>query len=181
MNLKTQILGIVGAAAMTLAIASPAFAQDATNVTVTGGELTITNPLAADFAGAAITGAAQTTTAALAAFSVSDLRGTGDGWHVTAQATQFSTGGVTPITLAANSLTMSEPTVAANGTTSPNPTVNAGPYTIDGAAVSVASAAVDTGMGTYDFSATTLTLSLPANVKAGTYSSTVTVSAVTAP
>lgn len=167
------------ALAFAFAVAAPAvFASDGTTATVTGGSLTITNPVAADFAGASITGVDQTTTAALDAFSVSDLRGSGAGWHTTAQASTF-TG--TNHNLAVSSLKMSVPTVAANGTTSPDPTVATGPYTIDNGAVSIASAAANAGMGTYDFSATTLTLALPANVYADTYASTVTISVVTAP
>ncbi|MDQ5823111.1 MAG: WxL domain-containing protein [Chloroflexota bacterium] len=162
-----------------MAIMAPAaFASDGTTATVTGGSLTISNPLAADFAGRSVTGAAQTTTAALDAFSVSDLTGTGDGWHVTAQATTF-TGA--DHALAAGSLSMSQPTVASPNTASPDPIVAAGAYTIDNGAVEIASADVDEGMGIYNFSATTLTLALPADVYADAYASTVTISVVTAP
>lgn len=173
-KLQSALLTLCAFAAM----APAAFASDGTSATVTGGSLSISNPLAANFAGRNVTGADQTTTASLATFSVSDLTGTGDGWHVTAQASQF-TG--TNHNLATGSLEMSEPTVSANGTTSPDPTVATGPYTIDNGAVQVASADVDEGMGIYDFSATTLTLALPADVYADTYASTVTVSVVSAP
>jgi len=172
------------AAGLALATTTPSFAQDGTVATITGGSLTITLPAAADFAAKSITGVAQTTTAALAAFSASDLRGTGAGWHVTAQATQFDNGQLLLLNrkLAASSLSMSQPTVASPDTTSADPTIATGPYTIDGASpVSIASAALNAGMGKYDFSATTLTLALPADVYANSYSSTVTVSVVTAP
>lgn len=159
-------------------MAPAAFASDGTTAVVTGGSLSITNPLAANFAGRSITGANQTTTAALDAYSVSDLRGSGAGWHTTAQASQFTGASHN---LAVGSLLMSAPTVAANGTTSPDPTVTLVDTVIDNGAASVASAAMNEGMGTYDFSATTLTLALPADVYADTYASTVTVSVITAP
>lgn len=159
-------------------MAPAAFASDGTQVVVTGGALSITNPAAANFPGVTLNGAAQSPTAALATFSVTDATGSGDGWHVTAQADQFT--GVSH-NLAAGSLSMSQPTVAANGTSSPDPTVASGPYTIDNGAVEIASADVDEGMGTYDFGATTLTLSVPASAYADTYASTVTISVVTAP
>ena len=176
-------------ASCALAIVAPAaFAADTTNVTVAGGTLTITNPLAADFPGATLNGAAQTKTASLAAFTVDDARGSGAGWNVTAQATRFGevdatgalvTGGKQ---LPASSLALSAPTVTANGTTSAAPTVTAGPYTIDGAsAVKFASAALDTGMGRYDFGATTLSLTVPANAYAKSYRSDVTITAASAP
>ena len=178
----TRRLAISTVAAGTLlatAFTPGAFAADGTTATVTGGSLSITNPLAADFADRSITGVVQTTTAALDAFSVSDLTGSGAGWNVTAQASTFT--GVSH-NLVAGSLSMSQPTVASPDTTSADPTITAGPYTIDnGAAVSIASAALSSGMGEYDFSATTMTLSLPADVFADAYASTVTVSVITAP
>lgn len=159
-------------------MAPAAFAADGTTATVTGGSLGITNPSAADFVGKSITGVDQTTTAALDAYSVSDLRGSGAGWHVTAQASTFT--GVSH-NLAVGSLLMSAPTVAANGTSSPDPSVIIDPVVIDNGATPISSAALNEGMGTYDYSATTLTLALPANVYADVYASTVTISAVTAP
>ena len=177
---RSSVASMVGAAALSLLLVGPAVAAgDTTSATVTGGELSITTPLADDFEGRSITGADQLTTASLAAFTVSDLRGSGAGWHVTVDATQFT--GVSH-NLATGSLTMSAPTVASPDTLSPDPTINTGPYTIDVASpVTIASAAIDTGMGNYDFSATTLTLSLPADVYADTYTSTVTLTAVSAP
>jgi len=126
----------------------------------------LTSPLAADFAGTYVTGVGQTTTAALGAFSVSDTRGNGAGWHVTAQASAFI--GVGPRQLAAGSLSMSKPGVTAGtGATLSGLTVSNGPYVIDDSTpVSIASAAVSAGTGTYLFAATTLTLALPADVYA---------------
>ncbi len=178
---KRTVLSIVGIAALSFTMAAPAYAAgDGTTATVTGGSLSITTPLAADFAERSITGVDQTTTAALAAFSVSDLTGTGEGWTVTAQATNFN--GVTH-NLAEGSLEMSQPTVVANGTTSPEPSIlGSAAYVLDGGSVAtIASADTDEGMGTYDFSATTLTLSLPADVYADAYASTITISVISAP
>ena len=172
-----SIAGIAGVAGVT-GLAGPAFGADGTTATVTGGSLSITSPLAADFAGRSITGAAQTTTAALDAFSVADLTGSGAGWNVTAQASTFT--GLSH-NLAVGSLSMSAPTVASPDTASADPTVAAGPYVIDNGAVSIAAAALNAGMGEYDFSATTLSLALPADVFADVYASTVTISVVTAP
>ena len=177
----TRRLAISTVAAGTLfatAFTPGAFAADTTTATVTGGSLAITNPLAADFEARSITGVAQTTTAALDAFSVSDLRGSGAGWHVLAQASPFTSGANV---LAAGSLSTPALTVTANGTDSADPTMTGGSYVLDGTALQIASAALNDGMGKYDFSASTLSLALPADVFAGAYASTVTISVVTAP
>ena len=185
MNIRrtTQRLAVSTIAATALlaaAFAPSAFAADDTTVTITGGSLSITNPAAGDFAGRGITGAVQTTTATLAPFSVSDLRGSGAGWHVMAQASQFTAPGA--ITLAVGSLSMPLPTVASPDTTSADPTFSIGsPWLIDNGAVQIASAAQSAGMGVYNFTPGDFTLSLPADVRAGVYTSTVTLSVVTAP
>jgi hypothetical protein len=71
----------------------------------------------------------------------------------------------------------------AAGTTSPSPTIADGaPYTIDdGSPVTIATAGTDEGMGSYDFSATTLTLTVPASAYADTYSSDVTITFAVTP
>lgn len=188
-TLRRFTIAAVASSALFAGVASPAFAADDANVTVTGGSLSITNPLAGDFAGVTLDGTAKTTTATFAGFSATDARGTGAGWNVTVQATQFkeyAAGAyvVAGKTLALNSLSLAAPTVAANATTSTAPSITAGPYNVDAAsAVKIASAAADTGMGKYDFTqaATPLTLSVPASAFAKTYRSDVTVSVVTGP
>ena len=169
-------------------VAMPVVASDATDVTVTGGTLTITaDPTVPNFTGVTLNGTAQTTTATLTTFEVNDARGSGAGWNVTVQGTQFKEHDgtiyvVSGKTLAVGSLSMAEPTVAQDGTTSASPSITSGPYTIDDAsAVKIASAATDTGMGKYDFSSTTFTLSIPAKTYATTYRSDVTVSVTTGP
>ncbi|MGZ8693126.1 MAG: WxL domain-containing protein [Gaiellaceae bacterium] len=152
------------------------------------GTLTITSPLAADFAGVTLDGAAQNRTAALDGFSVTHSTVPGAGWTITVQATQFKEyaagayvgGGKT---LPAGSLAMPAPTVTPVGTSSPAPTIEAGaPWAIDGAsAVKIASAPADEGMGQYDFGAVTLSLIVPASAYAKTYRSDVTFSAVVGP
>lgn len=192
---RNRIAAVAALTVATFALGtSTASAADTTDVTVTGGSLTITNPTVDNFTGVTLNGSAQTTTAALASFSVSDLRGTGTGWNVTVGASQFTevnlngTAVTSPRTLALNSLTMTAPTVASPDTTSGDPTMTAGTYTIDGGtSVKIASAAVDAGMGTYNFTnGTALSLALPANTYAldpatKAYRSTVTVSVISGP
>ena len=153
----------------------------AASVVLTGGTLTVTTPTVADFAGVTLNGSAQSTTASMGTFNVTDARGTGVGWNVTVQATQFT---MTGHTLPMDSISMPAPTVAKIANSSGNlPSLTSGPYPIDHAsAVKITSAAADgTGMGSYTYTPGALTLSIPANTYAGTYTSTVTVSVVTGP
>lgn len=193
---RTAITAVAGSVLIVGLGAPAAFAADATDVTVNGGSLGITvDPTAGNFGAVTLDGAAKTTTATFDGFEVNDARGTGAGWNVTVQATQFAewdstlnanAGGYVPSgkTLALNSLSLAAPTVAADGTTSAAPSVLTGPFSIDGgSAVKVASAAAGGGMGKYDFTQATnpLTLSVPASVYAKTYRSTLTVSTVSGP
>lgn len=191
MKLRRSVVIAVGCFLAWGSIAGSAFAADPTDLPIVGGTLSITTaPTAPNFASVTLDGTAKTASVSLSTFEVNDARGTGAGWNVTSQATQFkewdTTLGVYTVggkTLATSSLSQSQPTVAQDGTSSPSPSITAGPYTIDGSggAVKIASAAADTGMGKYDFSATTLTVSVPASTYAKTYRSELTVTVASGP
>jgi hypothetical protein len=175
---KIGLLAGVFFAATTL-LAGTAYAATS-SVILTGGTLSISAPVVGNFTTVVLDGTAKTTPATMGAFTVYDARGTGAGWNVTVQASQFTTG---TKTLAYGSLSMPNQTVTKiDSTSNTAPTVVAGSYLIDSAsALKISSAAVDTGMGSYSYSGGNLTLSIPANAYAGTYTSTVTVSVVTGP
>lgn len=190
MKLRRSVVIAVGCFLAWGAIAGSAFAADPTNLPIVGGTLSITaDPTAPDFASVTLDGTAKTASVSLSTFEVNDARGTGDGWKVTSQATQFKEWDTTlniytvgGKTLATSSLSQAQPTVAQDGTTSASPSITAGPYTIDsGSAVQIASAALNTGMGKYDFSATSLTVSIPASTYARTYRSELTVTVASGP
>jgi hypothetical protein len=88
---KRRALSLVGAAALSLSMVVPALASDDTNLTVTGGTLTMTPsaPTVGNFAGVTLNGTIQDTTATLQDLTVNDATGSGSGWHLTASATQF--------------------------------------------------------------------------------------------
>lgn len=185
--MKRRLVASVLFVALAMGIAVPSFGADPTDLPVVGGTLAITNPTAPNFASVTLDGTAKTAVVALSTFEVNDARGTGAGWNVTAQATRFAEHDGTIYVvlgkqLPLSSLSQAQPTVAQDGTTSPSPSIIAGPYTIDsGTAVKITSAAVDTGMGRYDFSATNLTVSIPSSTYARTYRSDLTVSVVSGP
>lgn len=179
----------MGALAILAVISGPASAADDTLIDVIGGTLSVTNPTVADFANLTLDGTAQTVTTSMDNFAVTDARGTGAGWRVQVNATQFCEWDallstcvlLDGKTLPTGSLSMPAPSVAANGTTSPVPSLTSGPYAIDGSTVTIASAAADEGMGMYDFTTGNLSLSVPASAYARTYKSTVTVSTISGP
>lgn len=193
-------VGICAAPASTFA------AGGSTSFTTTAGTgLTVTGAAPGTLAAVTLNGQVQTQFTTLGSYTALDSTGTGSGWNVTFQATQFTctagsgankcpAGGNS---LPVGSLTMAPPTVACDAASScggqaATPTVSIAANTgIDVAtAVKVASAATNTGMGTYDFTpgnvdATAghnLKLVIPSWVYAGaTYNSTLTVSIGTGP
>jgi hypothetical protein len=161
-----------------------AYSSAQTQVVLTGGgSLDITEPTVGDFGTLELNGTAQQATTTVSNLRVTDPRGTGEGWHVTVQATQL-TDLATQRTLPLRSLSMATPSVARHDSTSSGlPTLQDGPYYIDDtSAVRIASAAVGDGMGSYDFSqGADLTLSVGADAHAGTYTTIVIVSVVAGP
>jgi hypothetical protein len=152
-------------------------------VLTAGSSLDITEPEVGDFGTLVLDGTAKEATAAVSNLRVTDPRGTGEGWHVTVQATQF-TDQATLRTLPLHSLSMATPSVARHDSTSSGlPTLQDGPYYIDDTgAVRIASAAVGDGMGSYDFTeGADLTLSVGADAHAGVYTTTVIVSVIAGP
>jgi hypothetical protein len=145
------------------------------------GSLSVSTPTISDFAGITLSGTVRTTTATMGAFTVTDSRGAGAGWNVTVQASQFTSGShMLPL----GSISMPQPSVVKGTPQSTGlPTILTGPWAIDSAgAIKIASAAADgSGQGSYIFTTGLLTLSVPANTYAGTYTSTVTVSVITGP
>lgn len=186
---RHPLLGMVGAAALSLLLVTPAVAADdlsasaTTTATVKPGFRTIGDPTGTtSFDDVTITGLAQTTTATLGGFTVADLTGTGAGWQVSVEASQFKNVD-TGNTLTTGSLTMARPNAEAQeGVTSTAPSIlPTGSSVIDNGPIEIASAAVDEGMGTYDFDPAGLTLSLPGDVKADTYTSTISLTLAVGP
>jgi hypothetical protein len=163
-------------------------------VSVQSGSLAITTPSASvDFGTVTVDGTVQTVTASLGTMNASDYRGTGEGWNVTVQATQFSQTIGAMKTLPQNSLTLTsvDTISASDGNSSPVPTSPAGPFIIDGvSSVNILSAALSEGMGAYDVTFPANVLELAVDTSAGVvdaannptvYTSTVTWTIATGP
>lgn len=186
MSLRTQTLGFLSAALLTLG--APAAASAATTTAtanVNGGALSLTTSAAPSF-GVTLDGTDQTGTYTVPS-TVTDARGTSAGWNLTLTSTQFSTGGSTPSTLSTGASSLTGVTNACvSGSTCTAPT-NAITYpvavpagTTAPAAVKYFNAAASTGKGKFT-NTPSVNVSVPANSDAGTYTSTLTLAAVSGP
>jgi hypothetical protein len=185
MNMSVVRLTLLGAAIGVLVLSGRA---DAVNVTatgtVTGSTFTATTSATPTFSATLDSGdAAPTYTLP---FTIQDTRGTGVGWNLTVTSTTYSTGGGTPKLLATNASSITSLGTSCASGTCTNPT-NAVAYPLAIPAATSAPAAVkyfnstaDTGMGKFTVTPT-ITVAVPQNAYAGSYSSTVTVSVVTGP
>jgi hypothetical protein len=107
-----------------------------------------------------------------------DARGSGVGWNLTVAATTFTD--ISGHTLAAGTLTGVTSACSAGVTcTAPTNSVTY-PITLGGTASKFFSSAANTGLGKIDVTPT-VSVAIPGNAYAGTYTSTVTLAAVTGP
>jgi hypothetical protein len=184
--MKRRNLAIIIAIALLALTASVVYAETAT-VTITGGTLSVAgNDIL--FAGLTLDGTDQVATSAAGAnnWSATDARGSGAGWNLTIVATDFSDGTHTIDISSANQefmIQLLDANVAVvAGNTQPvsqAATLTAIPES-PAAALKFLSAAVDTGMGSYTLNPN-FALEIPAATYAGTYTSTVTITAVSGP
>lgn len=159
----------------------------APDAVVTGGTLAITELAIADLTPVTLDGTTQTTTAAVTATTLTDPTGTGAGWQVNLQASDFTLDDINKALAVANggtgilpasSLALGAVTIAIvdAGSTAIANIVNISQGKIDTTAgINILSAPLNEGMGTYTVSMDPMTLTLlPATAYAGTYTSTVT-------
>ena len=194
-NLKSRFLVILGACVLLLALftggSAVAFADSGTNATavVTGGNLSEQGPSGGVGASAVtLNGADQTTSYALP-LAVIDARGNGGGWNLTITSTQFTTGGANPQTLPTSASTIAAaPAVsctAGSTCTAPVNSVSYSPLVVPAGAtapnaVKFFSAAAGSGLGSFTITPT-ISVLIPANAYAGSYSSSVSVAVVSGP
>jgi hypothetical protein len=160
-----------------------AFADTSGTAAITEGTLAMVAPAAVTFA-ATLSGEDQVVTADQA-IDVKDNTGAGSGWHLTLTTTTFTAGTKTLATDSVNEKTAPTNacdvsvtcTLASNTVTYPVaiPAAATAPP-----AVTIMNAATDTGMGGQT-STHTMSLAVPGNAGAGSYSSTWTYSLVSAP
>ena len=187
---RSLLLAGSAAALLTLGVAGTAGAQtDSTTVTVslTGAStLSLDAPTSATASGSAAPGSAINV--AVGTTTVTDNRGSLLGWAVTATSTDLTTDGTdtgttagdgTGETIPSVAMTWATGTIAASGTSllSGVAVGAGGPFTTTSTAVPVAVSALGSGGGTFTYPAT-VALVVPPNVLAGTYTATITQTAV---
>jgi hypothetical protein len=176
-------------------------------LSLTSGTMTLTSPSALAWSGT-VNGLDQQlvdTTAAHQSYLVNDSTGSAPGWHVTASATQFTTGGGTPSTLANTGTFVTNGSVSSIvSATAPTATCLSGstctlptdtttyPVALTTAATTptafnIYDASAATGLGSITIGGSTATnpvgwwLNVPSNTLAGTYTSTVTLEIISGP
>jgi acetylornithine deacetylase/succinyl-diaminopimelate desuccinylase-like protein len=153
--------------------------------TVTGGATLSASSAGTPTFSLTLNGVDQTASYTLPAQAI-DPRGTGAGWNMTVTSTQFKDASGHTFPTTASSITAASNVCGAGSTcTTATNSVSYASLTLPSAPVAPAAvkffnAAANTGMGKVDVSAT-VSVAVPANVFAGTYTSTVTVSIVSGP
>ena len=149
----------------------------------TGGSLTIGSPASASFPAVSLNGTNQSTTAS-AVFSPSDMTGSGSGWNVQGTSTTFTNGSGATLATTATQVTAGSAVVASGNCSLPTNSIGY-PVTLPAAATAptpakLYNAAANPGSGP---STLTLTfkLTIPANARTGSYTSTWTFSIASGP
>ena len=184
---KTALIAMLVMAAALLAVAAARAATITVNATVTGGATLSVAGVGSPTFALTLNGADQTTTYTLPVIVI-DARGlaAGGGWNLTVTSTQFKDASSHTFPTTASTITA---VATACGTSStctlptnsvPNTNLAVPAATVAPAAVKYLNAANATGLGTTNVNAT-VSVAVPANVFAGTYTSTVTVSIVAGP
>jgi len=177
--MKQRILITLSVAAVALIAATAALAGTLTTTATIGGTAGISlnlpaNPSITD----TLDGSDQTASYA-PVLGLVDARGSGAGWNITVSATNFSDG--SGHTLAPGTVT--SVAQACHSGSSCSTATSSGisyPLTLTGTAAKVFNAAAATGMGKVDVTPT-VQVAIPGNAYAATYTSTVTLAAVTGP
>ena len=179
-------IGFILMAILALSGAGSAFADGggSGSTTITGGSLSETD--AGPTVGNVTLNGLDKSVAITMPLTVIDATGSGSGWNVTITSTTFSTGGGSPHTLTTAPVVSAVSVACVSGSTCTDPT-NAITYNLTvpagssaPTAVKLFNAALNTGMGEIDLTPT-VSVALPANIYAGTYSSTITLAIVSGP
>ena len=181
-----RIVALLAVIGLLTATAAVVYAETAT-VTITAGTLSVTKANVT-LSGVVLDGTDQAATSASGSnsWAAEDARGTGVGWHLTIDATDFTDAGKTINISAADQefkIQLLDGNIAVvAGNTKPTSSVTSlmAIPEAPASALTFASAGLNQGMGSYTLNPN-FELEVPAATLAGNYSSTITVSAVSGP
>jgi hypothetical protein len=157
----------LAAAALVLVSAAPAFASTGVTFAVTGGNLTVSDPASASLQAVAASVTAQPVSGQLGNVTVTDDRGGTTGWTATAVSTTFT--GPNGVSVPASAVSENPGTPTSTGTVTLTP---AAPTDLSSAATTMTATGVaGAETATWD---PTLTVELPADALAGSYTGTIT-------
>jgi hypothetical protein len=181
--MKRALVVAVAAVALAGGIAQVARAVGVTGTITGGAALSVTSSATPSFS-LTLNGTDQTQTYALP-FTAVDPRGTGAGWNLSITSTQFSSGAHTLPATASVISNLTSGCSSGSTCTGPTNSVSWSGLAIPAASVAPApvkffNAAANSGLGSVDFNMT-VSVTVPANTYAGSYSSTVTLSMITGP
>lgn len=183
--MRQRIIIFIGLAAAALALAAAAVAGTVTaTATVSGaGSLSLTNGATATLTDT-LDGTDQSVNYALP-LTLTDARGTGAGWNLTVTSTTFSDGSGHTLGTSASSIASVVMACVAGGTCTSATNAITYPLTMPAAttapaAVKLFNSAATTGLGRFTITPT-IDVTIPGNAYAGSYSSTITVAAISGP
>jgi hypothetical protein len=178
-------VGLGAMLALSLVVPASAMADTSSSGDVIGSTLDLTSPVSADWvAGVTLNGLDQAATFTIPT-TLNDKRGTGDGWNMTITSTRFTKSGGKSFAADASAITAVS-SACANGATCTDPDNVVGyPLTVPADVTSpdpvkFFNADADTGMGKFTVTPS-VSVSVPANSYAGTYTSTLTLAATSGP
>jgi hypothetical protein len=176
--MKLRLLIMLGTAAVALAATTVAFGGTITPTATISGAAGMSLNLPANPSLTSTLDGTDQLVSWSALLGIVDARGSGAGWNLTVSATSFSDGSghsLAPGTVAS----VASVCRAGNSCTAATNSVTY-PITLSGTAAKFFNAAANTGLGKVDVTPT-VDVSVPGNAYAGTYTSTVTLAAVTGP
>ena len=182
--MKQRMFVLIGLGVTALVLAAAALAGTVTaTATVTGaGALSLSHGATATISDT-LDGTDQSVNYTVP-LTMNDLRGSGAGWNLTMTSTTFNTGTQTLATSASSIASVASSCTAGGTCTNPTNAITY-PLTVPAGAtaptaVKVFNAAANTGMGRFTVTPS-INVSIPGNAYAGSYSSTLTVAAVSGP
>jgi hypothetical protein len=174
-------LTIAAVALIAFGAAAPVLADGGGTGTVgVTGAASVVEANSAITAGSAVTinGADHTSTFSIP-LTMTDYTGSGLGWNLTISASRF-TSGTNTLATDATTVVAGAATCVAGGGACIAPSNGATLSTVSTTAAELFSAAAGAGMGSYDI-APAFSVAVPANTVAGSYTSTITLAAISAP